>query len=457
MSVPGSPQSPSPESTAATVPARQISHSKLQLVFDSLAVLLDSLPDSISNSDDPSRSLLHDQAVADQITARLRQPLSGAGDDNLCRWLYDTFHAPDPALQLVVLRFLPTLCGVYLLRAVARKPLPGFEAVLLALYAHETKSRNGQAVTVTIPDVAHPSLYHETTRTVTAGKNAATAAATELHIAVVSPSLEPHGTVRATKRARIVGVALELYYSKISLMPVSSKLEFCRFCRLWAGDYDTSGGKLAGNGEDNKGGETREKTREKTGEEIGEKTGEETGEKTREETGEKTREETGEKTREETGGKAREKTGEEIGEKIGDETGDETGEKAGEKTGEETKERAGMKTGEEKEERGGRIPLPWELLQPSLRILGHCVMGSMHPRWLKAEATAAIRSVHGRAVHEMHPQSILATQSLMKSAERVVEDPVEEVNARYGTGVDTEGRIVLNTTPGAEVGAAAAG
>ncbi|KAE8022575.1 hypothetical protein FH972_008365 [Carpinus fangiana] len=49
----------------------------------------------------------------------------------------------------------------YLSCVTLRKPLAGFEAVLLALYAHETTLRSGQPITVSVPDLSHPSVYHE--------------------------------------------------------------------------------------------------------------------------------------------------------------------------------------------------------------------------------------------------------------------------------------------------------
>lgn len=108
------------------------------------------------------------------------------------------------------------------------RSLAGFEAVLLALYSHETTARGGQSVSVNVPDLSHPSVYHES-------KEPSKSDATGLHLTVISPSLEPYGTVRSTRRARIVGVALELYYSKISQMPIRSKMDFCEFCVIWAG------------------------------------------------------------------------------------------------------------------------------------------------------------------------------------------------------------------------------
>lgn len=169
------------------------SFSEGQSSIESLSSILPSFPDSLRTTEDPTRALLHDPQISMQITQLLRNPNSGAGDNHLCRWLYDTFQFAKPDLQLVVLKFLPNIAGVYLSRVALRKPLAGFEAVLLALYAHETNTRNGQAVTVNIPDLSHPSIYHEAK--VTTKNNS-----TELNLAVISPSLEPYGAVRSTRR-----------------------------------------------------------------------------------------------------------------------------------------------------------------------------------------------------------------------------------------------------------------
>ncbi|GMP91910.1 hypothetical protein CsSME_00042377 [Camellia sinensis var. sinensis] len=298
---------------------------KSQTAIETLSSILPSpLPPSLSSSKNPAFSLLHDSQVSSQISTFLRQPNSGAGDNHLCRWLYDTFQSSDTNLQLVVLRFLPIIAGVYLSRVALHKPLAGFEAVLLALYAHETTSRNGQSITVNIPDLSHSSIYHETTKSTT--KNCST----ELNLAVISASLEPHGTVRSTRRARIVGVALELYFSKISQMPVGSKIDFCEFCVVWAGQN----GDMYKDGPD------------------------------------------------------------------------------------------------EPSEEEGRIPLPWELLQPILRILGHCLMGPNKDNELHEAAWGACRSLYARSLHDVNPKAILATGSLLRLVKMAMEsnddfDPTE--------------------------------
>uniref|UniRef100_A0A804HXQ8 Hyccin n=1 Tax=Musa acuminata subsp. malaccensis TaxID=214687 RepID=A0A804HXQ8_MUSAM len=293
---------------------------RAQAAVQSLYLILGSLPDAVASSENPAAALLNDEAVAREVSIRLRRHGSGAGDDNLCRWLYDTFQSNDPDLQLVVLTFTPTIAGVYLLRAISREPLAGFEAVLLALYAYETVIRGGDPETVNLPNLANPSVYHE-------AKAPPKKGAVELDTAVVSPALEPYGTVRSTKRARIVGVALELYYSKISSMPLSSKLAFCEFCMVWAGQ------------------------------DIGTKA-------------------EGERS-------------------VSGPAGIAPAPAAG-------------------EVKAGRIPLPWELFQPIVRIVGHCLLGPANPEELKTTAYAVVERLHWRATHDMNPQEILATRSLLR-------------------------------------------
>lgn len=307
----------------STVPSHKPSQSsltdyseKIQSAIQSLSSFT-TIPPSLISSQDPAFSLLHDPHVSSQISSLLRHPDSGAGDNNLCRWFYDTFQSTSPQLQLVVLRFLPIIAGLYLSRVPLRKPLAGFEAVLLALYAHETTSRNGQAITVNIPDLSISSVYHET-------KESSRNNSTDLNLAVISPSLEPHGTVRSTRRARIVGVALELYFSKISLIPVGSKIDFCKFCEVWAGQDGDMYKEIEGEAGDGGGG------------------------------------------------------------------------------------------GEEKGKKEGRIPLPWELLQPALRILGHCLLGPQKDKELWDATCAAIRSLYARSLHDVNPKAILATGSLLR-------------------------------------------
>ncbi|KAG0568228.1 hypothetical protein KC19_6G004300 [Ceratodon purpureus] len=187
--------------------------------FDSFNALLE--------SERPAKHLLDDENVADKISRRLLQPASGKGNDQVCQWLFDTYQTQDPELQLVVLRFLPILCGVYLPRVTTcpDEPLAGFEAVLLALYGAETKARGGRPVMINIPDLGHASLYHSPRQTV---------GSPQPHVEIISPALEPQSSVKSTKRSVIVGVALELFYKRIILMPSKAKLDLCHYARSWA-------------------------------------------------------------------------------------------------------------------------------------------------------------------------------------------------------------------------------
>ncbi|KAK9127675.1 hypothetical protein Syun_016472 [Stephania yunnanensis] len=316
---------------------------KLQYSIETLTQILGPIP-SLSSSQDSSLTLLHDTNLTQTISTHLKLPNSGAGDNNLCRWLYDTFQSSHPDLQLVVLSFLPIIAGLYLPRAVLRATsLAGFEAILLALYAHETTSRDGQPITVSIPDLSNSSLYHESKAPI---KNKAV----ELNMTIVSPSLEPHGTVRSTRRARIVGVALELYYKKIALMPMSSKIEFCKFCLVWAT------GKEDGDGEDS----------------VGKKS------------------------------------------LLGDQK-EASSSSNGDHGVDGSKEKREMKEELSEEKSWRRVPLPWELLQPALRILGHCLMGPNRTnKELTDAALSATKSLHARALQDVDSQAILATGSLLR-------------------------------------------
>ncbi|KAG6763173.1 hypothetical protein POTOM_033711 [Populus tomentosa] len=310
------------------------------LAIQSLSSILTTVsPSLLSQDQDPAFYLLHNPDISSQVSSLLRLPDSGAGDNNLCRWFYDTFQSSEPQLQLVVLRFLPIIAGLYLSRVALKKPLAGFEAVLLAIYAHETTSRAGQAMTVNVPDLSHPSIYHESK------KPAKDNDAADLNLAVISPSLEPHGTVRSTRRARIVGVALELYYSKMSLMPVRSKIDFCEFCKVWSGQE----------GDEYKDGELQD-------------------------------------------------------DKENVEFQDDQG-----------------NVGKESVIKEGRIALPWELLQPILRILGHCLLGPNKDKELIGSASAACRSLYSRSLHDINTQAILATRSLLRLSKMAL-DPKNNVD-----------------------------
>ncbi|KAK1278448.1 hypothetical protein QJS04_geneDACA014443 [Acorus gramineus] len=63
---------------------------------------------------------------------------------------------------------------------------------------------------------------------------------------------------------------------------------------------------------------------------------------------------------------------------------------------------------------GSRIPFPWELMQPVLRILGHCLLAPLNHREVRDAASAAVRCMYARALHDLMPQAILAARSLIQ-------------------------------------------
>ncbi|KAK7363156.1 hypothetical protein VNO77_05287 [Canavalia gladiata] len=332
---------------------------------------------ALADSDRPALSLLssHDAYQA------LSSSLSGSHSDPLCHWLYDTFLSSDPHLRLVVLSFIPLLSALYLSRIHSPDPpsLAGFEAVLLALYASETKSRNGKPLLVTIPDLSHPSIYHSPLR-----KPPSPNSTTTPSVGVISPPLEPQIAVKSTKRACIVGVALHCFYSQISQMPSWSKLEFCRFAAGWAGqdcpcrtEFDrlntstSNDGNGSGDGEiDNGNGNV----------EI-----------------------------------------EEVAEEMGN-----------------LQIRKDSSACESPKGKGDRIPLPWEILQPTLRILGHCLLGPLNSTDVKDAAAYAVRCLYARASHDLVPQAILATRSLIQLDIRTREAAMAAASATANANTPTK-------------------
>lgn len=308
---------------------------------------------SLADSDRPALSLLSSHAAYSLLSSALSAPLSGSGSDQLCQWLYDTYLSSDPHLRLVVLSFLPLLSALYLSRVHSSESpsLAGFEAVLLALYAAEAKSRNGKPLLITIPDLSQPSLYHTPRRLPSNNNNNSNSRPS---VGVLSPPLEPQVAVKSTKRACIVGVALDCYYKQISQMPSWSKLEFCRSVAAWAGQ-DCSCQREFDKDED----EFENCTSFSEGEiEI-------------------------------------ERVAQEMDKKL-----------------------VIARNGENSEPNGTRIPLPWELLQPALRILGHCLLAPLNSQDVKDAAASAVRSLYARASHDLVPQAILATRSLIQLDKR---------------------------------------
>ncbi|KAL6517654.1 hypothetical protein OROMI_033355 [Orobanche minor] len=323
---------------------------------------------SLADTDRPARSLLLSPSAYSSISAAISSPSSGSGEDPLCHWIYDTYLSSDPDLRLVVLSYLPIITAVYLRRIhhpSSDRPisLSGFEAVLLAIYSAEAKARNGKPITVSIPDLSQPSLYHNPRNPVkTSNPNLNSGKSL---VGVLSPPLEPQMAVKSTKRACIIGVVLDCYYKQISQMPSWSKLDFCKFATAWAGeecpctsDFDHKPGNFS---------EGRE-------------------------------------------------NGDQFGDYIRVEADDI--ENLGEKVKVLDIE---YHNSTDVGEKDARIPLPWELLQPVLRILGHCLLGPLNVDEVKDAASMAVRRMYARASHDLVPQAILATRSLIQLDKRARE------------------------------------
>ncbi|CAA2957655.1 beta-catenin-Tcf Lef signaling pathway component DRCTNNB1A [Olea europaea subsp. europaea] len=320
---------------------------------------------SLADTDRPARSLLLSSAAYFLFSSALSSPSSGSGDDPLCQWLYETFLSSDPDLRLVVLSFLPLLTSLYLHRihhasSSASVSLAGFEAVLLALYSSETKARNGKPITISIPDLSQPSLYHSPRNPIKSNPNSAGSQVNKPLVGVLSPPLEPQIAVKSTKRACIVGVALDCYYKQISQMPSWSKLDFCKFTAVWAGqdcpctsDFDKKPEIFVENNHGFKNEDGFEEDQRVKFSEIENVTG-------------------------------RVKNLDIENDNSKDASLD------------------------------ARIPLPWELLQPILRILGHCLLGPLNVEEVKDAASVALRRLYARASHDLVPQAILATRSLIQ-------------------------------------------
>ncbi|XP_043725227.1 uncharacterized protein LOC122671589 [Telopea speciosissima] len=318
---------------------------------------------SLADSERPARSLLESPEAYMAISSSLSDSFSGSGKNPLCQWLYETFQSSDPDLRLVVLSFIPLVAGVYLSRVVSAAsddPTPslaGFEAVLLVLYASETKARGGKPTLISIPDFSQPSLYHAP-RSQPAHR---TAVQSHPSIGVLCPPLEPQIAVKSTKRTSIVAIALDCYFKQISQMPSWSKLDLCQFAAGWAGQNCPCKSELDGNAE-------------------------------------------GDCCANENFARAR----------VADEDEEEENALIRDIVEEVNRFGIGEDCNEIGSSRGSRIPLSWELLQPVMRILGHCLLAPLNSQDVKDAASVAVRCLYARALHDLVPQAILATRSLIQ-------------------------------------------
>ncbi|KAG8651657.1 uncharacterized protein LOC110616802 [Manihot esculenta] len=321
---------------------------------------------SLADSERPALSFLSSFDAYELLSSALSCPSSGSGSDPLCQWLYNTYLSSDPHLRLIVLSFLPLLLGLYLSRihssdSASAPSLAGFEAVLLAIYSSEAKSRGGKQVLIQIPDLSQPSLYH----TPRNKQNPHGFDDSRPSLAVLAPPLEPQIAVKSTKRPVIVGVALDCYFKQISQMPSWSKVELCKYASAWAGQDCACSDKLDGdkeveirNGNETNGGYFLE-------------------------------------------GRSLSNGSDDNGHGVDDVV------KEMEKL---SVEKIGT---EDSRQKGVRIPLPWEILQPLLRIIGHCLLGPLNSQDVKDAASMAVRRLYARGSHDLAPQAILATRSLI--------------------------------------------
>ncbi|KDP46774.1 hypothetical protein JCGZ_06562 [Jatropha curcas] len=351
--------------------------SKARARILSLSSLLPSDPSSsfslssLADSDRPALSFLSSFEAYTLFSSALSSPSSGSGSDPLCQWLYETYLSSDPHLRLIVLAFLPLLLGLYLSRihsseTTSTPSLAGFEAVLLAIYSSEAKSRAGKPVLVQVPDLSQPSLYHSPRNK----QNSHGLNSSKQSVGVLSPPLEPQIAVKSTKRPVIVGVTLDCYFKQISQMPSWSKVELCKYASDWAGQdcackdkFDVDKEIAIENGNGRSGGYFLEDRNLSNG--YG-------------------------------------NNGHEIDDVV------------------EEMEKLGIERDVtvDSESRGVRIPLPWEILQPLLRILGHCLLGPMNPEDVKDASSVAVRRLYARGSHDLAPQVLLATRSLIQLDKR---------------------------------------
>lgn len=96
-----------------------------------------------------------------------------------------------------------------------------------------------------------------------------------------------------------------------------------------------------------------------------------------------------------------------------------------------------MENGVDSGHKGVRIPLPWEILQPVLRILGHCLLAPLNAEEVKKAAGVAVRCLYARASHDLAPQAILATRSLIQLDKRAREAERAAAVAGASSNVNT--------------------
>eukprot|EP00250_Pteridium_aquilinum_P013058 c21104_g3_i1 orf=66-1532(+) len=377
--------------------------------------------EALQESERPAKGLLEEESVAHAILTRLISPSSGHGQDPICHWLYDTFETGEPDLQAIVLRFIPAICGLFLPRVTSHVEgsLAGFEAVLLALYTAEAKARNGRSLVVHVADLSQPSLYH-TPRIPSYSR-------VEPRIGRISAALEPQDAVRATKRACIVGIALDLFYRRIAFMPSEAKIEACQCALRWAylscskdqesmdATEDGDASTINGNGErvldSNYYLGTPSPTRQVPEIEIvgpGELF-------------------FGNKSPSHWSSSQHYLHSHVVTEMSSSpKWSPALKDSPIEPSRAQMSNQVSLPTLQNNNTQldfvsllmqagnGARVQLSWELLQPLLKILGHCLLAPSNSVGVKEAASAAIGALHRRAFHDLLPEAMLATQSLLR-------------------------------------------
>ncbi|KAF3327026.1 Hyccin [Carex littledalei] len=93
---------------------------------------------------------------------------------------------------------------------------------------------------------------------------------------------------------------------------------------------------------------------------------------------------------------------------------------------EEENENEEEEQGHNYKEKCRQVPLPWELFQSMLRILGHCILGPTNSGELKEKAFKAAKCLHARAMKDSDSKAILASRSLIRLGD-MVEEMVPEL------------------------------
>ncbi|KAG6547061.1 hypothetical protein Mapa_011311 [Marchantia paleacea] len=351
--------------------------------------------EQLKESEQPIKEIMQNVAVIDAITSRISDPTSGKAGDELCQWLYESYQTGDAHLQAVVLRYMPALCGTYFSRMCgdSDEPLAGFEAVLLALYTEESKARGGRPLLIHLPSLSQPSLYH----TPKPASRTSGASQVHQHAEQLCAPLEPQTAVKSTKRAAIVGLALDLFWKKISIMPSKAKLEFCQHARRWttmgcswASQVDEIA-KLALLAAE----PVQPPADGIHAPEVGYAYA--SGESIA----------VGQAVFEQPPHHRTVEAGKAV-------LIDRTSSDAAFSSAPGSVSFNSATSSVEQEEPGVKLPLSLDLLRPIFKVLGHCLMSSMSPPELQEEAAAAARALYVRASQDLVPEAIMAARSLVR-------------------------------------------